>query len=193
MCALLRRSLSLSLSLTHYYRVQTGAQCGAVTSRTLRFYLLDSSIELPLRRMRADGTRSARVARFSQQNPPNCYLKIAQRTLVHKTPGHQQRKSSNVLYIYIYIFLNTCITQYFVLYHLCIRGVPPVKTRSEGYKIHVFGEVNLVKFALHGLNIMLLGSLQPAATVLKFPNSAGKQRTWQHSSRHPPPVFFSFI
>ncbi len=41
------------------------------------------------------------------------------------------------------------------------EGGPPVKSRSWCVKFTFFGEVSLVKFALQGINITLLGSLQP--------------------------------
>ncbi len=74
----------------------------------------------------------ARVTRFSQQNSPNCYSKLA--------PKLAQWR---------------------------FEGGPPVKIVFRGVKYTFFGRVPLVKFALHGLNITLLGSLQPAATLLK--------------------------
>ncbi len=110
--------------------------------------------------------------------PAQLLLKNSPKDPFHKTPGHQQRKSSNVyLYLFYYLFfLNacTCITLYFVLYHLCIRGVPPVKTRSVGYKIHVFGEVTLVKFALQGDKYNVIGVASTRSNSVKVPQFRGK-------------------
>ncbi len=57
---------------------------------------------------------------------------------------------------------------------------PPLKIAFGEVKYKFFGGVPLVKFTFQKLNITLLGSLQPAATVLKYLNFAGKPRTWQH-------------
>ncbi len=66
------------------------------------------------------------------------------------------------------------------------RGSPS-KTPLHVRKIHVFWGGSLVKFALQGINIKLLGSLQPVdmknnprQLIWKKPKSEGKPRTWQH-------------
>ncbi len=44
---------------------------------------------------------------------------------------------------------------------IMFKGSPPLKIAFWSGKIHIFGGVPLVKFAFQGLNITLLGSLQP--------------------------------
>ncbi len=67
------------------------------------------------------------------------------------------------------------------------RGISGFKSSSMCVKFTFFGEVPLVKFAVQGLNITLLGSLRPVdmknnprQLILKYPKPEGKPRTWQH-------------
>ncbi len=58
---------------------------------------------------------------------------------------------------------------------IAFRGGFPGKVRIPGAKYHVIGVASTRGH-----------EKQPMATVLKYPNSAGKLRTWQHSAQTQP-------
>ncbi len=108
-----------------------------------------------------------RVARFLQQNPPNCYSKLAQ---LHFEGGSPVKIAfQGVKYTFFGRDPPVKIAFQGVKYTFFGRD-PPVKIAFQGVKYTFFGGDPPVKFAFQGLNITFLGSLhekQPAATVLK--------------------------